>query len=122
MKIKKGYVYIFILFMFIISIIGIIQINIINTKALSPIGNTKDNYEMITLEFGEDFDKFIQDNASLKIYEGDDGVLVNLDDLSFKIKEESPIVNKAKDIAKFFSEKVYNIFDGITDWVASLIS
>ncbi|WP_238480401.1 hypothetical protein [Clostridium chrysemydis] len=122
MKIKKGYVYIFILFMFIISIIGIIQINIINTKALSPIGNTKDNYEMITLEFGEDFDKFIQDNASLKIYEGDDGVLVNLDDLSFKIKEESPIVNRVKDITMLITEKAYKVFDGITDWIASLIS
>ena len=40
----------------------------INTKALSPLGNTKSNYKLVNEEFGDDFSQFIQDNAEIKIY------------------------------------------------------
>lgn len=34
---------------------GLIKINIINTKTLSPLGNSKENYEIVSEEFGEVF-------------------------------------------------------------------
>lgn len=40
----------------------------INTKALSPLGNTNENYKLVSNEFGEDFSNFIKDNSFLKIY------------------------------------------------------
>ena len=51
-----------------LTLMGIITINIINTKALSPLGNTNENYKMVSKQFGEDFSKFIKDNSILKIY------------------------------------------------------
>lgn len=49
-------------------IVGCIIVNIKNTEALSPFGNTLNNYQIITEEFGEDFSEFIKDNANIKIY------------------------------------------------------
>ena len=50
----------------IIVIGGFVKINIINTNALSPIGNSESNYEKITNEFGEEFEEFIKDNSYIK--------------------------------------------------------
>ena len=63
-----------ILVFFIILIVGFIQINVINTKALSPIGNGEDNYELVKEEFGEDFEEFIKDNSEIKIYTPNDEI------------------------------------------------
>lgn len=82
-----------------IVIFGLIHINIINTKALSPLGNTKQNYELVSEKFGNDFANFIKDNSFVKIYlDCDDGkILVRLGDEEFKITSESQIVEYLKD-------------------------
>ena len=79
----------------IIIIIGFTQINIINTKALSPIGNTEDNYELVSAEFGEDFTAFIKDNAEVKIYTADgerDGS-IRVKDNEFRLKKDNQFIN-----------------------------
>ena len=79
----------------IIIIIGFTQINIINTKALSPIGNTEDNYELVSAEFGEDFTAFIKDNAEVKIYTADgerDGS-IRIKDNEFRLKKDNQFIN-----------------------------
>ena len=62
-KIVLGFVMFFAIVLF-----GFIKINIINTKALSPIGNGEDNYELVKEEFGKDFEEFIKDKSEVKIY------------------------------------------------------
>ena len=41
----------------LLILIGFVQINIVNTRALSPIGNGEDNYQLVKEEFGEDFEE-----------------------------------------------------------------
>ena len=62
-KIVLGFVMFFAIVLF-----GFIKINIINTKALSPIGNGEDNYELVKEEFGKDFEEFIKDKSEVKVY------------------------------------------------------
>lgn len=57
----------------IIVIIGCIYVNIKTTEALSPIGNTEDNYLIVSKEFGDDFSEFIKDKSPVKIYLGEEG-------------------------------------------------
>lgn len=59
----------------IIVVIASVKINIVNTEALSPLGNSDDNFKLVSAEFGEDFQEFIMDKSSVKIYIGeeDDG-------------------------------------------------
>ena len=79
----------------IIIIIGFTQINIINTKALSPIGNTEDNYELVSAEFGEDFTEFIKDNAEVKIYtaDGERDASIRIKDNEFRLKKDNQFIN-----------------------------
>lgn len=88
-----------------IVIAGIVHINIVNTRTLSPLGNTKQNYELVSEKFGGDFANFIKDNSFVKIYSNcDDGkVLVRLGDEEIRISSESQIVEYIKD--KINSEK-----------------
>lgn len=90
---------------FVLSFIlaGIIKIDVINTKALSPLGNTNENYKLVSKEFGEEFSNFIKDNSFLKIYkETGNDILVRLGNSEFKISDES-----------IFIKKVQKIFDNI---------
>ena len=79
--------------------VGLIRINIINTRALSPLGNTKQNYELVSEKFGKDFADFIRDDSFLKIYEeSDEGkVLIRIGDTEFKISSESEIIEYLKE-------------------------
>ncbi len=80
-------------------LLGIIKIDIINTKALSPLGNTSENYKLVSEEFGEDFSNFIKDNSFLKIYEeSEKDVLVRLGNSEFKISNESSYIRKIQEI------------------------
>lgn len=88
-------------FILIFIFIGIIKIDLINTQALSPLGNTNENYKLVSDEFGEDFSNFIKDNSFLKIYEEDGkDILVRLGDSDFKIKEESPYIKEIQEMFK----------------------
>ena len=91
------------LLVLVFVMIGLVKINIINTKALSPLGDTNENYEKIKEELGEDFSNFIKDNSFLKIYkESEKDILVRLGDNNFKIKNESVFINKIEEILRTF--------------------
>ena len=80
---------------------GIVKVDVINTKALSPLGNTTENYKLVSEKFGEDFSNFIKDNSFLKIYkEPEEDILVRLGDSNFKIKNESVLINRIQEIFK----------------------
>ena len=95
---NKKYAIIFLSLVSIVVILQLTKINIINTKALSPVGNTDDNKKLVNTEFGEEFNSFIQDNSNIKIYENENekGYLVTINDNKIKIKEESYLVNVIK--------------------------
>lgn len=86
-------------FILFLAICGIIRVDMINTKALSPLGNTNENYRIVNEKFGEDFSKFIKDNSYLKIYQepGKD-ILVKLGDNEFKIRNKSTFVEEFEGI------------------------
>lgn len=97
-KRKKYLIIIFSSFILIFVSIGLVNINIINTKSLSPVGNTDDNKKIVNTEFGEEFNSFIQDNSNVKIYnnENEGEYLVTINDKRIKIKEESYLINGIK--------------------------
>ena len=108
MRKKKVFKTIFLIVLFCVTLIGLIKVNILNTKALSPIGNTNDNYKLVSEEFGEDFSNFIQDKSPVKIYvEEDEETMVRLGEKDFIIKSESNLINFAKGV---FS-KVEDLFN-----------
>lgn len=78
----------------LIVTIGLVQVNIINTKALSPVGNTEDNYALVSEEFGEDFTEFIKDDAEVKIYtgEGEDDACIRIKEKEIRLKKENPFI------------------------------
>ena len=93
---KKVFKTIFLIVLFCVTLIGLIKVNILNTKALSPLGNTNDNYKLVSEEFGEDFSNFIQDKSPVKIYvEEDEETMVRLGEKDFIIKSESNLINFA---------------------------
>lgn len=105
---KKVFRTIFLIVLFCVTLIGLIKVNILNTKALSPLGNTNDNYKLVSEEFGEDFSNFIQDKSPVKIYvEEDEETMVRLGEKDFIIKSESNLINFAKGV---FS-KVEDLFN-----------
>ncbi|MBS5925645.1 MAG: hypothetical protein KIC66_00980 [Clostridium sp.] len=105
---KKVFRTIFLIVLFCVTLIALIKINILNTKALSPLGNTNDNYKLVSEEFGEDFSNFIQDKSPVKIYiEEDEETMVRLGEKDFIIKSESNLINFAKGV---FS-KVEDLFN-----------
>ena len=108
MRKKKVFKTIFLIVLFCVTLIGLIKVNILNTKALSPLGNTNDNYKLVSEEFGEDFSNFIQDKSPVKIYvEEDVETMVRLGEKDFIIKSESNLINFAKGV---FS-KVEDLFN-----------
>lgn len=87
-------------------LIGIIKIDIINTKSLSPLGNTNENYQLVSEEFGEDFSNFIKDNSYLKIYtEEGENVLVKLGDKQFQITNQSIFIKQIEDAVKIVGNR-----------------
>ena len=105
---KKVFKTIFLIVLFCVTLIALIKVNILNTKALSPLGNTNDNYKLVSEEFGEDFSNFIQDKSPVKIYvEEDEETMVRLGEKDFIIKSESNLINFAKGV---FS-KVEDLFN-----------
>lgn len=84
----------------IIVIGGFVKINIINTNALSPIGNSESNYEKITNEFGEEFEEFIKDNSYIKIYgprDTEERITVKIGEKEVFIKSTNIVIEKGKE-------------------------
>jgi len=103
-NIFKGYIFkkaLPALLILIFVLVGIIKVDMINTKALSPLGNTNENYKLVSEKFGEDFSKFIKDNSFLKIYkESEKNILVRFGDNDFKISNQSIFIEKIDEILK----------------------
>jgi hypothetical protein len=109
---------VFMLFMLGFVIVGIGRINIINTKALSPLANTNENYEKIKEELGEEFSDFIKDNAQIKIYNQPPGdILVRAWDKDFTIRIDSDIKSATSNI----SDKIGGFFSEIKNKIDSII-
>ena len=106
--------------LFIMVMIGCIIVNIKNTEALSPFGNTIDNYQIVTKEFGEDFSEFIKDNANIKIYldKGEDTEQVQIGKNEIKFTKNNIFITKIKSIGNFFIKqisKIENTLEKITE-------
>lgn len=110
----------FIVILFI-TIVSLVNINMINTKSLSPIGNTYDNFKLVSSEFGEDFTGFIQDNSNIKIYEDNGGFIVSLNNKKIKIKEESKIINGIKNIILSIGNGFSKIFSTIEEFTTKIL-
>lgn len=105
---KRG---IFPAILFLLVIIGCVIVNVKNTEALSPLGNTESNYEIVTEEFGEDFAEFIKDKANIKIYVNnkDDTAEIKIGDKDIKLTKSNFFISKLKLIANFFIKQIKNI-------------
>lgn len=114
MKIVKNF---FIpIFAVILLIIGFVKINIINTESLSPLGNTNDNFKVVSEEFGEDFQEFIKDNSMIKIYVGEknDGLAtVKIYNKKIKLTSDNLFINTIKTVGEYIGSTFANIKDKI---------
>ena len=103
--------------LFIMVMIGCIIVNIKNTEALSPFGNTIDNYQIVTKEFGEEF---IKDKANIKIYlnKEEDTAQVQIGKNEIKFTKNNIFITKIKSIGNFFIKqisKIENTLEKITE-------
>ena len=100
----------------IVIFLGFIKINIINTKALSPTGDGESNYEIISHEFGEDFQEFIKDNADVKIYPGEGSIqntIIRIKDKEFIINTNHIIFEKTMTITEKLVNNIIEVKDNI---------
>ena len=100
--------------LFIMVMIGCIIVNIKNTEALSPFGNTIDNYQIVTKEFGEDFSEFIKDKANKE----EDTAQVQIGKNEIKFTKNNIFITKIKSIGNFFIKqisKIENTLEKITE-------
>ena len=68
----------------ILVLAGLIKINIINTRVMSPIGNGDENYELVYSELGDEFANFIRDSSPIKIYQnGSQITMVKINDKEY---------------------------------------
>lgn len=101
----------------ILLIIGFVEVNIINTESLSPLGTTEDNFKVVSDEFGEDFQEFIMDKSPIKIYVGEknDGMAtVNFYNKYINLTNNNFIMNFIKDLATYTNKAYINIRDKIS--------
>ena len=104
------------IFAVILLIVGFVKINIINTESLSPLGNTDDNFKVVSEEFGEDFQEFIKDNSMIKIYVGEknDGLAtVKIYNKKIKLTSDNLFINTIKTVGEYIGSTFANIKDKI---------
>ncbi len=104
------------IFAVILLIVGFVKINIINTESLSPLGNTDDNFKVVSEEFGEDFQEFIKDNSTVKIYVGEkkDGLAtVKIYNKEIKLTSDNLFMNTIKTAGEHINNAFINIKDKI---------
>ena len=104
------------IFAVILLIVGLVKINIINTESLSPLGNTDDNFKVVSEEFGEDFQEFIKDNSTVKIYVGEkkDGLAtVKIYNKEIKLTSDNLFMNTIKTAGEYINNAFININDKI---------
>ena len=101
----------------ILLIIGFVEVNIINTESLSPLGTTEDNFKVVSDEFGEDFQEFIMDKSPIKIYVGEknDGMAtVKFYNKYINLTNNNFIMNFIKDLSIYTNKAYINIRDKIS--------
>ncbi len=101
----------------ILLIIVFVEVNIINTESLSPLGTTEDNFKVVSDEFGEDFQEFIMDKSPIKIYVGEknDGMAtVKFYNKYINLTNNNFIMNFIKDLATYTNKAYINIRDKIS--------
>lgn len=101
----------------ILLIIGFVEVNIINTESLSPLGTTEDNFKVVSDEFGEDFQEFIMDKSPIKIYVGEknDGMAtVKFYNKYINLTNNNFIMNFIKDLETYTNKAYINIRDKIS--------
>ena len=101
----------------ILLIIGFVEVNIINTESLSPLGTTEDNFKVVSDEVGEDFQEFIMDKSPIKIYVGEknDGMAtVKFYNKYINLTNNNFIMNFIKDLATYTNKAYINIRDKIS--------
>ncbi|WP_294125754.1 hypothetical protein [uncultured Clostridium sp.] len=101
----------------ILLIIGFVEVNIINTESLSPLGTTEDNFKVVSDEFGEDFQEFIMDKSPIKIYVGEknDGMAtVKFYNKYINLTNNNFIMNFIKNLATYTNKAYINIRDKIS--------
>ena len=101
----------------ILLIIGFVEVNIINTESLSPLGTTEDNFKVVSDEFGEDFQEFIMDKSPIKIYVGEknDGMAtVKFYNKYINLTNNNFIMNFIKDLEIYTNKAYINIRDKIS--------
>lgn len=104
------------IFAVILLIVGFVKINIINTESLSPLGNTDDNFKVVSEEFGEDFQEFIKDNSTVKIYIGEknDGLAtIRVYNKEVKLTSDNLFMNTIKIVGEYVNNAFINIKDKI---------
>lgn len=116
MVIFKKYIIPIILLVFVI--IGAIKINIVNTKSLSPLGNSDDNFNLVSQEFGEDFQEFIMDKSQVKIYTGeenDNSAMVKVFNKEINLTMNNVFLRKLKPVFNYIGKTVSNIRDNFNE-------
>ena len=101
----------------ILLIIGFVEVNIINTESLSPLGTTEDNFKVVSDEFGEDFQEFIMDKSPIKIYVGEKNygmATVKFYNNYINLTNNNFIMNFIKDLATYTNKAYINIRDKIS--------
>lgn len=110
MKLKKTFSKILILFILAFIIIGLIKVNIINSKALSPLVKDSEVYDLAEREIYDTYSSFINDDALIKIYNQDSNdILIKIGDKDYKINKEININEYTENILK----KIEVLFSGL---------
>lgn len=100
----------------LIVIIGFVKVNIVNTEALSPLGNTADNFKVVSTEFGKDFQKFIMDKSSVKIYigkKGDGLSTIKVHNKEIRLTNNNFFMNTINKTTRYINKEFINIKDKI---------
>ena len=110
MKVKNTAITLSLIGILFLIMMGLIKINMINSKTLSPISNEKEFYNIAEKELYDSYSSFIKDDSQIKIYEEEPGeTLIKIGDRDFRIKKELDIEQYTK-----------NIFDKIEVFLAGL--
>lgn len=99
LKVKNTAISLSLIGILILTIMGLIKVNIINSKTLSPLGQKNIEYNLDQQKMYESYSSFIKDNSLIKIYEEDASeTLIKIGDKNFKITRDLDIQQYTKNI------------------------
>lgn len=98
----------------IVVIIGVVKVNIINTKALSERNDEFQgmDLEKIKDEFGEEFSNFITDKSTFKIHEkNNENYIVEFNGEDYEVNGVLGLVRKAEISMEYLYEKLLTLIE-----------